>query len=205
MSEFERTIYIVDDDPAVCDALAKLVETVDFNVKTFSTAQEFLDSYDSSQPACLILDVRMPGMSGLALQSKLQEDGADIPIIFISGHGDVAMATEALRGGAVDFIEKPFRNQILLDRINEAFSKAEKTRQVRESREAARARLGLLTPREREVMGLVKSGKSSRVIAEELGLSQKTVEVHRSSIMKKVEVNSVAELVALACFADSGQ
>lgn len=205
MSEFERTVYIVDDDPAVCDALAKLVETVDFNVKTFSTAQEFLDSYDSSQPACLILDVRMPGMSGLALQTKLQEDGADIPIIFISGHGDVAMATEALRGGAVDFIEKPFRNQVLLDRINEAFSKADKTRQIREDREAARAKLELLTPREREVMELVKSGKSSRVIAEELGLSQKTVEVHRSSIMKKVAVNSVVELVALAYVADSGQ
>jgi len=203
MSTVESTVFIIDDDKAVRSAMGQLVEAVGLKAETFSDAGEFLDSFDPARPGCLILDVRMPGMSGLALQRKLLEEDISIPIIFMSGYGDVSMVVEVMRGGAVDFIEKPFRNQLMLDRIHEALAKDARAREQRTAQNAVKSQLALLTPREREVLNCVRAGEHNRVIAEKLGLSQKTVEVHRANIMKKLEVGSVAELVAMLCTAET--
>jgi len=197
MSALKPTVFIVDDDAAIRTTISQLVASMNLKAETFSTANEFLDSYDPARPGCLILDIRMPGISGMALQSKLLEEGSFIPIIFITGHGDVPMAAEAMRTGAVDFIEKPFRNQALLDRIYEALAKDAHARKTQTAQDAVDSRLNLLSPREREVLTYVRAGKRNNVIAQELGVSQRTVEVHRSNIMKKLKVGSVAELVAM--------
>jgi two-component system response regulator DctR len=197
MMQVDATVFIVDDDEAVRKGLGQLMEAVNHKVKTFDSAQMFLDSYDQSQAGCLLLDVRMPGMSGLQLQDKLAERGINIPIIFITGHGDLPMAVEAVKKGAVDFIEKPVGDQALLDKIQEALAKDVELRQKHAEQEAINEKLALLTPREREVLELVKVGKLNKVIAHELGLSRKTVEVHRSHIMEKMEVESAAELLIL--------
>jgi RNA polymerase sigma factor (sigma-70 family) len=197
MSKAKPTVFVVDDDDAVRNMIGQLVEAVDLNAETFSSAQEFLDSYDPARPGCLILDVRMPGMSGMKLQEELVERNICLPIIFVSGHGDVPMAAEAFKRGAVDFIEKPFRNQALLDQIQVALAEDARLRQNQAKREAVKARLALLSPREREVMELVRAGKPNKVIAGELGLSQRTVEVHRAGIMEKLQVNALAELVTM--------
>ena len=205
MSRVEPTVFVIDDDEAVRTVIGQLVETVGLRAETFSHAGEFLDSFDPARPGCLVLDVRMPGMSGLTLQSKLRKEHIPIPVVFMSGHGDVPMAVEAMRGGAVDFIEKPFRNQLMLDRINEAFARDARAREQRNAQDAVKSRLGLLTPREREVLNCVRAGKHNKAIATELGLSQKTVEAHRANIMKKVKVGSVVELVAMICTAEAIQ
>lgn len=197
MSEHNPTVFIIDDDEVVRDTIGQLVETVDLNSKTFASAKEFLASYDPIQFGCLVLDVRMPGISGLKLQSRLKENNSHIPIIFISGHGDIQMAAQAFKNGAVDFIEKPFRNQVLLDQIQEAIAKDTQLRQKQTIRKAARDKLESLTQREREVLDLVTAGNANKVIATKLELSQRTVEVHRASIMEKLRVDSVAELVTL--------
>ena len=197
MSKSEPTVFVVDDDEVVRNTIGRLAESVNFIVETFTSAQEFLDSYDTTRPGCLVLDVRMPGMSGMKLQAELIEKNIHLPTIFISGHSDVSMAAEAFRKGAVDFIEKPFRNQILLDRIQEAITKDTQFRQKQTDREAVRTKLALLTPREQEVVDLIKAGKLNKVVASKLGISQRTVEVHRANIMKKMKVDSVAELVTL--------
>jgi RNA polymerase sigma factor (sigma-70 family) len=197
MSKAKPTVFVVDDDDAVRNMIGQLVEAVNLNAETFSSAQEFLDSYDPAHPGCLILDVRMPGMSGIKLQAELLDRNICLPIIFVSGHGDVPMAAETFKKGAVDFIEKPFRNQALLEQIQIALAKDARLRQDQAKREAAKAKLALLSPREREVMELVRAGKPNRVIAEKLRLSQRTVEAHRANIMEKLQVNSVAELVTM--------
>jgi RNA polymerase sigma factor (sigma-70 family) len=197
MSKAKPTVFVVDDDDAVRNMIGQLVEAVNLDVETFSSAQEFLDSHDPARPGCLILDVRMPGMSGIKLQAGLLDRNICLPIIFVSGHGDVPMAAEAFKKGAVDFIEKPFRNQALLEQIQIALAKDARLRQDQAKREAAKAKFALLSPREREVMELVRAGRPNRVIAEELGLSQRTVEAHRAGIMEKLQVNSVAELVTM--------
>jgi FixJ family two-component response regulator len=198
MSEFNPTVFIVDDDLAMRDSLYWLIESVGFAVKTYAKAQAFLEEYLPSQPGCLVLDVRLPGLSGLELQDYLLAHKIRLPVIIITGYAEVPMAIRALKQGAVDFLEKPFSHQLLLDRIRQAVEMDVQTRlQEAESADIA-ARLALLTPREREVMEQVVAGKANKVIAYELDLSQKTVEVHRANMMKKMQANSLAELVHLA-------
>lgn len=191
------TVFVVDDDAAVRDALRFLMRSVGLTVDTFTSATEFLDAYRDDRPGCLVLDIRMPGMTGLELQDKLTERRSILPIIFITGHGDVPMAVEAMQAGAMDFIQKPFRDQDLLDRIHQAIDKDAKTRQSLSELAAIRTRLASLTPREREVMDLVVHGKANKVIAGDLDLSQRTVEIHRARVMEKMEASSLAHLVRM--------
>jgi FixJ family two-component response regulator len=191
------TVFVVDDDPAIRESLRWLIESVGLNVRVFSTAQEFLEGYDPSTPGCLVLDIRMPGMSGLDLQNELATREIQVPIIIITGHAEVPVAVRALKAGAMDFIEKPFSDQLLLDRILRAIEVDAQSRRVRSEQAEVAARLGQLTPRERQVMDLVIAGKANKVIASELGLSPKTVEVHRAHVMKKMQVASLADLVRL--------
>jgi RNA polymerase sigma factor (sigma-70 family) len=194
----EPTVFVVDDDAALRKSLCWLIESINLKVKTFSSARAFLDSYDPQTPGCLVLDVRMPGMSGLELQAKLSTDGVAIPIIVITGYGDVPMAVRAMRAGAVDFIEKPVSDQVLLDRIQQAIAEDSKRRAARQEQAEFHERLELLTPREREVLRMVVAGLSSREIGEQLDVSFKTIEAHRAKIMKKMEATGVPHLVRMA-------
>jgi FixJ family two-component response regulator len=198
------TVFVVDDDPAIRESLRWLIESVGLNVRVFSTAQEFLEGYDPSTPGCLVLDIRMPGMSGLDLQNELATREIQVPIIIITGHAEVPVAVRALKAGAMDFIEKPFSDQLLLDRIRRAIEVDAQSRRVRSEQAEIAARRGQLTPREREVMDLVIAGKANKVIASELGLSPKTVEVHRAHVMKKMQVASLADLVRLGMMERKG-
>lgn len=191
------TVFVVDDDPAMRESLRWLIESVGLQVKTFPTAQEFLTKYESDKPGCLVLDVRMPGLSGLDLQQELSKRAISLPIIMITGYAEVPMAVRALKAGAIDFIEKPFSDQVLLDRIQQAIESDREARRERAGRTEFSMLLSRLTPREREVMELVVAGKPNKVIAAELGLSPKTVEVHRARVMEKMQVDSLAELVRL--------
>jgi two-component system, LuxR family, response regulator FixJ len=191
------SVFIVDDDTAVRDALKFLLRSVGHPVETFASAQDFLDAYRDDRPGCLVLDIRMPGMSGLELQEKLVERRSILPIIFITGHGDVPMAVEAMQAGAMDFIQKPFRDQDLIDRINQALDKDAAMRRSIKELNSIRERLKSLTPREREVMDLVVHGKANKVIAGDLDLSQRTVEIHRARVMEKMQASSLAHLVRM--------
>lgn len=195
--ETDPTVFVVDDDPAMRQSLRWLIESVNLAVETFPAAPEFLSGYDPNRPGCLVLDVRMPGMSGLDLQEELNRRRIDIPIIILTGYAEVPTAVRALKGGALDFIEKPFSDQLLLDRIQQAIASDRQVRERNLARAALAARVAHLTPREREVMQLVVAGSSNREIAAELGLSVKTVEVHRARVMEKMKVDSLAELVRL--------
>jgi two-component system response regulator FixJ len=197
VSNARPTIFVVDDDAAVRDALKLLLRSVGQAVETFSSGQEFIDAYSEDRPGCLVLDIRMPGMSGLELQQKLNERHSILPIIFITGHGDVPMAVEAMQAGAVDFIQKPFRDQDLIDRINQALEKDNNNRAALGERNDIRRRLETLTPREREVLDLVVHGKANKVIAGDLKLSQRTVEIHRARVMEKMQASSLAHLVRM--------
>ncbi|MCX7165913.1 MAG: response regulator transcription factor [Rhodocyclales bacterium] len=194
----EPTVFIVDDDQAVARSLRWLIESVQLKVETFASAQAFLDGYAAAKPGCLVLDVRMPGMSGIELQERLTVQRISVPIIFITGHGDVQMAVRAVQAGAFDFIEKPFNDQDLLDRIQRAISFDSEQR----ARDSQRARLSALfaglTTREREVMDLVVEGMSNKAVANTLGLSAKTVEVHRAKVMEKMNARSVSDLVKMS-------
>lgn len=192
------TVFVVDDDPAVRKALSWLIESVDLQVETFASSQEFLDSYTPERPGCLVLDVRMPVMSGLELQEKLCEMEFEIPVILVSGFADVPMAVRAMKNGAIYFLEKPVSDQILLDLIQQAITQDTQRREARKARERVSDRVGSLTPREREVMKLVIEGKTSRQIGLQLDITQKTVEAHRANIMKKMGVHSVPELVHMS-------
>ena len=197
MKERQPTVYVVDDDEAVRSALRLLLKSVGLAATAVPTAQQFLASYDPGQPGCLVLDVRMPGMSGLELQQQLNLRGAVIPVIFITGHGDVPMAVEAMQQGACDFLQKPFRDQDLIDRIQKALVKDKQNRAEIGERSRNRERFESLTPREREVLALVASGKPNKVMAADLGLSQRTVEIHRARVMEKMGVSSLAQLVRI--------
>jgi len=197
MKERQPMVFVVDDDEAVRSALKLLLKSVGLTATALPTAQQFLATYDPLQPGCLVLDVRMPGMSGLELQEHLNLKGAVIPVIFITGHGDVPMAVEAMQQGAFDFLQKPFRDQDLIDRIQKALAKDKQNRAELGERSRNRERFESLTPREREVLALVASGKPNKVMAGDLGLSQRTVEIHRARVMEKMGVSSLAQLVRI--------
>ena len=191
------TVFIVDDDPAVRDALSLLLGIQDYRVAVFSDAESFLKAYKSEWRGCLVLDIRMPGMDGLTLQKHLAQLGSELPVIIMTGHGDVASAREAFRAFAVDFLEKPLDHRKLLAAIADAFSR-QRTRLVAEmNRSDIERLLARLTPREREVMARVVAGQHNRDIAAELGISARTVEVHKARMMDKLGVNNVADLVRL--------
>ena len=191
------TVFVVDDDEGARNSLRFLLKSVGLPAVTFGTAQAFLAAYEAHQPGCLVLDVRMPGMSGLELQQELNRRGAVVPVVFVTGHGDVPMAVEAIQQGAFDFVQKPYREQELLDRIQRALVKDQENRKALEERDRIRARLASLTPREREVMQLMILGKPNKVMAADLGLSQRTVEIHRAHVMEKSGATSVAQLVRM--------
>ncbi len=195
-SKDSPVVYLVDDDEAIRDSLSLLLDSVGLEHAVFSSALEFLEAYDPEQHACLVADIRMPGLSGLELQQKLNQDHADVPIIFITGHGDVPMAVNAMKSGATDFIQKPFGDQDLIDRIHKALAKDQATRVSRTQEKAIRERVAQLTPRELEVMQRVVRGPANKVIAMDLGVSQRTVELHRARVMHKLNMRSLAELVS---------
>lgn len=197
MTEAQATVFIVDDDEAVRDSLKMLMESVDLDTEVFASAHEFLQHFDDDRSGCLVLDIRMPGMSGLELQAVLNERHSMLPVIFITGHGDVPMAVQAIRGGAQDFIQKPFREQELLDRVQQVLAEDSRNRDVLHQKRDILERLSTLTPREREVLGLVVAGNANKVIAIDLGLSQRTVEIHRAHVMDKMQTKSLAHLVRM--------
>ena len=202
MAESEPTVFIVDDDKGVLDALQFLLRSIGIKARTYESGQEFLDAYDPSSAGCLVLDVRMPGMSGLELQERLSSRGCALPIIFLTAHADVPMAVKAVKAGAADFIQKPFRDQELIDKIHAAIEENARIREQTASVREIKGRLATLTPREREVMDLVIDGKSNKAIAHELGLSQRTVEIHRARVMEKMQTKSVAQLVQVVMTID---
>ncbi|WP_295541556.1 response regulator FixJ [uncultured Thiohalocapsa sp.] len=197
-----ETVFVVDDDQAMRSSLQWLIESMGMRVETYDSAQAFLDAYYPGRAGCLLLDVRMPGMSGLELQAYLAKREHRIPVIIITGHGDVAMAVKAMKNGAVDFIEKPFDDEALIVSIRNALQHDEKQRALHAQRADIAARMVALTPREHEVMTMVTDGKSNKEIATALGVSAKTVEVHRARVMDKMRADSLAELVRMAMIAD---
>jgi FixJ family two-component response regulator len=190
-----QTVFVVDDDGAMRKSLTMLVQSVQLAVETFETAQEFLEKLDPSRPGCLVLDLRMPGLSGLELQQRLAARGVRLPIIFISAHGDLTSAVGAMRAGAIDFLEKPFRGQVLLDRIQQALEIDARIRAEAVSRASTEQRMASLTPPERAVLELMAAGKSYKVVADELGISYKAVEGRRARIMRKMGVDNLSELL----------
>lgn len=195
-------VFVVDDDDAVRTSLRWLLESVGHPVEVFRNGREFLDSHDPEQPGCLLLDIRMPQMGGFELQEVLRATSPELPILFLSGHGTIPMSVRAMRAGAFDFIEKPFSDQALLDRVQDAVNlAAELHRQQRHAR-LMKSQLATLSPREREVLDLLIDGLSSREIGEELGISKKTVEVHRCRVREKLGIDTVAELVRMMIHVD---
>lgn len=195
MDGTEPTVYVVDDDDAVSSSLSWLLESIGLRVRTYRNALDFIAAMDADPWGCLVLDVRMPGMSGLELQQRLRDRDVGLPVIFITGHGGVANAVKAIKAGAFDFLEKPFDDQTLLDRVQQAIGVNSETRRCRSARAALLDRYASLTPREREVMDLVVEGRPNKVIAQVLGLSSKTVEAHRAHVMEKMAARSLTELV----------
>ena len=198
----ESIVHIVDDDEAICSSLRLLLKSRGIPAAVHGSAEEFLAKYDPEQPGCLVLDVRMPGMSGLELQDELNRRGAIIPVIFITGHGDVPMAVEAMQHGATDFLQKPFSDQDFTDRIQRAIALDLRNRAKLQERDQICARLAALTRRELQVLRLVTLGKSNKVVAADLGVSQRTVEIHRAHLMEKMGATSLAHLVRMTMIAD---
>ncbi len=193
----EPTVFVVDDDQGVRDALEMLLTSVQLPVKCYASGLQFLEGYDPAIPGCLLLDVRMPGMSGLEFQAKLAAEQIHIPIIFLTGYADVSMAVQAMDRGGVDFIQKPFRDQHVLDSVHEAIKRDARTRRRQAGRTVVAARLASLTAREREILDLVVTGLPSKTIAHKLGLSGKMVEVHRGRILRKMQASNAANLVSM--------
>ena len=191
------TVIVVDDDTGVRNSMRILLKSVGLNCTLFASAQEFLGAYQPSQQGCLVLDIRMPGMSGLELQQELNLRGAVIPVIFMSGHGDIPMAVEAIQHGAFDFLQKPIREQDLLDRIQRAITKDGELRKSLGEHARIQSHLDSLTPREREVLDLMTLGKQNKAIAQDLAVSPRTIEIHRARVMEKMSAHSVAELVRM--------
>ncbi len=197
MKELPQTVFVVDDDDAVRNSLRLLLKSAGLQAEIFGSAPEFLAKYEAAQPGCVLLDVRMPGMSGLEMQHELNLRGATIPVIFITGHGDIPMAVEAMQHGAFDFLQKPFRDQELLDRVQRGLTRDAENRARLRHTDRIRERLASLSPREREVLELVTQGKANKMVAGDLGVSQRTVEIHRAHVMQKMEAGSLAELVRM--------
>ncbi len=193
----EATVFIVDDDAAVRRFLLGLIASVDLPVEAYASAQEFLDAYEPGRPGCLLLDVRMPGMSGLELQTKLVERAIRLPVIILTGHGDVQVAVRAMKVGAFDFIEKPFSNELLLDRIQKAVTESVHADNNRAEQDEIIGRIRRLTPRERQVLDLVVAGETNKGVASRLDISEKTVETHRARVMEKMCAKSLAGLVKM--------
>jgi FixJ family two-component response regulator len=198
MNDSEPAVFVVDDDEALCESLQWLLEPEGLRVRTFSSAEVFLSQVSPRQAGCLVLDVRMRGMSGLDLQARLVESGATMPVIILTGHGDVPMAVRAVKAGALEFLEKPVNDQVLLGCIRRALAEDAAARAQRAAREDAQTRIRTLTPREREVMELVVTGYANKRIASRLGICEKTVEVHRRRVMQKMGVRTAVDLVRLA-------
>lgn len=199
------TVFIVDDDPAVQQALRLSFRSVGYRAEVFASAIQFLETYNEHMMGCILLDVRIPGMSGLELQEKLNERNSILPIIFMTGHGDVPMAVTAMQAGALDFIQKPFNDQELLDRVAQAMNRDAHNRGVLQEKHEIRKRLESLTPREREIMDMVVNGKANKVIAGDLQLSQRTVEIHRARVMEKMLATSLAHLVRMVIAVDGAE
>jgi len=197
MSRRDPVVYVVEDDEALRSLLRALTQSIGLTCRTFPSANRFLEQYDPRQPGCLVLDVFMPGMSGLELQDELNRRGAVIPVIFITGHADVASAVAAVRHGAFNYLQKPFSNSELIATVREALALDRRSREMLAQQDAIRDRLASLTPREREVLELIVRGLASKVMAEEMGLSKRTVELHRSRVMGKMGASSIAQLVRM--------
>ncbi|MFG0294154.1 MAG: response regulator transcription factor [Phycisphaerales bacterium JB050] len=205
MNAEQQTVYVVDDDAAMHKILRRLVGSVGLRVETFGSASEFLDVASPHTVGCAILDVRMPGMSGLDLQRELRERRVWLPVIVVSGHADVSMAVRAMKGGAYDFIEKPFNDHELLEKVQKALEFGEQVRQTEQRRQLIDDRIATLTPRERQVMEMVVNGMANKQVAAELGLSEKTIEVHRKHVMDKMQAGNVADLIRMAMRASTIQ
>ena len=193
----ETTVFIIDDDEEVRSAMVLLMESVGLNAKAYISATEFLKEFDPKIPGCIVTDVRMPGMSGLDMQKKLNEIGAHLHIIITTGHGDIPMAVDAMREGALDFIEKPFNDQRLLDSVHRAIEKDAAERGIAMRLAEIQDRVASLTRREKEVMELITQGKRNKIIADELCVSQSTVEAHRAKVMEKMQADSLSELMRM--------
>jgi two-component system, LuxR family, response regulator FixJ len=197
MTESEPVVYVVEDDDASRSLLRALTQSMGVACRAFGSAQEFLERYDPLQPGCLVLDIFMPGMSGLELQEELNRRGAVIPVIFTTGHGDVPSAVEAMRRGAFNYLQKPFKNSELIESVKNALDHDRNNRHTLTQLDLIRERMVSLTPREREVLDLVVSGRPNKIMAQQMGLSQRTVELHRSRVMEKMGASSVAHLVRM--------
>lgn len=194
----EPTVFVIDDDVAVRRFLSGLIGSVDLGVTTFASAQEFLDAYEPGLPGCLVLDIRMPGMSGLELQRELSRRAIALPVIILTGHGDVQIAVRAMKAGAYDFVEKPFNNDLLLGSIQSAVAENRHADGMRSQRNEIVGRQESLTPRERQVFEILVSGETNKGIARRLDISERTVEIHRAKVMEKMRAKSLAELVKMA-------
>ncbi|MCZ6684264.1 MAG: response regulator [Planctomycetota bacterium] len=198
------TVYVVDDDNPLREALRLLIHSVGLSVETWESAYEFLEALDPERPGCLILDVRMPGMSGLDLMDELNRRGVHLPVIIITAHGSMRTAVQAMQAGAMDCIDKPFSDQLLLDRIQQAIFLDDTTRRADADHASLSARLQALSPRERQIMTAIVGGKTSKNIADELGISKKTVDSHRAHVMEKMRARTLADLVQIATKAPAG-
>jgi FixJ family two-component response regulator len=198
MRKTEAMVFVVDDDQYVCESLVSLIRSAGLGVTTFASAQQFLDSSRASIPSCLVLDVKLPGLSGLDLQKRLAEVNIDIPIVFITGHGDIPMSVRAMKAGAVEFLTKPFRDQDLLDAISQALKRDRAARERQAEMSDLLRRYDSLTPREREVMQLVVSGLLNKQAAARLSTSEITIKVHRGQVMQKMQAESLADLVKMS-------
>ncbi|MGC8121027.1 response regulator FixJ [Marinobacter sp. VGCF2001] len=197
MTDTQQTVYVVEDDEAVRDSLELLLKSDSKPVKTYESANAFLQDYSDKMAGCIVLDIRMPGMDGMELQKKLNDKHSILPIIFVTGHGDVPMAVDAMKEGAVDFIQKPYREEALLEKIEAALEQDREQRKSLDEKQEIIRRVKSLTPREREIMDRMIAGQANKVIAIELEISQRTVEIHRSRVMHKMGTHSLAHLVRM--------
>ena len=202
--QLDPIVYVVDDDEAIRSALRLLMKSANLRVAACASAEEFLKTYKPEPPGCLVLDIRMPGMSGLELQKLLLERHIRVPVIIMSGHGDVTMVVQAMKSGAADFIEKPFKNDALLELVKQCVARDIETRKLERQHMEAASRIASLTPREREVMELLIQGKRNKIIASVLGISNRTVEAHRAKIMEKMHAHSLSEIVRTSFAAEEG-
>ncbi|MEE4184502.1 MAG: response regulator transcription factor [Gammaproteobacteria bacterium] len=198
MNKADGKVYIVDDDEAVRRSLQLLLKTVNIDAVCFASGDEFIARFDAAMQGCIVLDIRMPGLSGLEVQKQLKAHGNTMPIVFITGHGDVPMAVEAMQQGAFDFVQKPFREQELMDRVSNALSHSQELQQEETLRRDVAERYASLTPREKDVMACVVKGQANKVIAMDRDVSQRTIEIHRARVMEKMQVKSLAELVRMS-------